>query len=209
MNQQEVRCENIFKKGQCDSLAKVRAIKKELFRVYNRNYVSGDVDRCYREMIHEEFLCVKCALIEEDYKIVEWIVPKLSYELLFGLKGFSFKDAEQLGLRYWNLLEERRLRWDEQKFCPSCGNEITHEVRYYTDNDGYDSPNRWVNAHKIVYCKNCGFFDYDYVPRTLVYDWEKEEAGEYHGYKKPDSDPDYKKWKEIYEKSKALEEESK
>ena len=209
MSQQEVRCENIFKKGQCDRPAKVRAIKKELFRVYNRNHVTGDVDRCYREMIHEKFLCVGCALEEEDYGIVEWIVEKIPYEILFNVKDFSIKDAKQLGLKYWELLEEKRLRWEEQVFCSNCGNKINHEVRYYTNNDGYDSPNRWVNAHKIVHCKNCGFFDCDYVPRTLGYDRKKDDAGEYHGYKKPDNDPDYRKWEEISKKSKVLEEESK
>ena len=197
MNRREIKCECVYEGKECDRLAKVRVIKKELLRSYNRKISPYDVDAHYDEIIHERFLCVGCAIIKEDYKIVEWIVPKIPYEILFGLKGFSLEDASRLGLRYWELMEEKRLRWGEQIFCHNCGNKITHEVRYYTDNDGYDSPNRWVNAHRTIHCKNCGFFDFMYQEKRFGYDWKKADAGEYHGYKKPDNDPDYKKWVKI------------
>lgn len=209
LGQPKIKCENVFDGKQCDSFAKVRTIKKEMFRVYNRSHVSGDLDKSYRAMVLEKFLCLACAQMEEDYEIVEWISEKVPYELLFGIKGFSLKDAERLGVKYWELSDERRLRWEEQVFCPNCGDKITHEVRYYTDDDGYDSPNRWVNAHRTIHCKNCGFFDYLYREKKLGYSRKQDDAGMYHGFKKPDNDPDYKKWEEIQKKSKALKEEVK
>ena len=199
MCMQEVECDN----PGCDRIAKVRVIKKELIRIHNRDSIGVDVNRYYNVVTAERFLCMLCAH-STDYTIVEWLVNKISAKTLFGVDGFSMKDADDIGVKYVHLLDEKALRWYEQKFCQNCGHKLVHEIRYYSDDSGYDSPDRWVNAHKIVHCKNCGFFDFEIRHKQFGHSRKDEDDGKYHGWRGPSNDTDYKIWqktlKELKEK---------
>jgi len=189
----------------CGKPAKIRVIKNDLIRIHNKNSIGNNVDLQYKEIIKELFLCASCAM-NTSYTIVEWIVDKIPHENLFGVDGLSLKYADAIGMKYWAMSHERDLRWNEQLHCPSCGHKFIHEDRYYPNNDGYDSPSRWIEVYAIVHCKNCGFFDSKRAGQ-LDYSRAKDNAGEYSDWGSPNYDPDYKQWKATLEDLKKKEEE--
>ena len=182
----------------CSKPIAVRAIKEEIVRVASeKSFNWNDLELKYQFLTREIFLCVACADDKyKNYKVVEWFNPTPIEEL------FSYtlcKYAKEHNLKYWDLLHEKELRRNELKFCPYCGNVVKHGIRYYADEDGYNSPNRWVNAHRIVICKNCSFFDFSMECSKYAYNYKDDDAEKYSGRRGPQNDLDYKKWVETYE----------
>jgi len=196
----EIKCEF----GDCKRNAKIRLVKKEDIRVFTSldNY-----DKSIIEINKEMFVCIQHAdYLQDQWEIKQWVAEKLPYDLLFGINHKWMEYADKNEIKYGAISDEKRFRWYEQKFCPHCGNKIEHEKRTYECNDGYDSPSRWIETYKVVHCKNCGFFDYNYLPERGEYSRTADNNGEYSDWSSPSYDPDNKQWKETLKKIKEQEE---